>query len=173
MQYSKGDYIRYSQNGVCYIEDIKQMKNPVFQNNLKQFYVLKPVGNEKSTVYVPTDNAELTSRMRYILKKQDIDSLIDSVKKSSLEWINDRRLRAESFKKIIKTSDQQELLKLVSCIYLKKQEWAVAGKKLSATDDGILKQAEELIDNEFTFVLGLKKGQVGEYIRNRLGIDKK
>ena len=173
MQYSKGDYIRYSQNGVCYIEDIKQMKNPVFQNNLKQFYVLKPVGNEKSTVYVPTDNTELTSRMIYILKKQDIDSLIDSVKKSSLEWIDVRRLRAESFKKIIKTSDQQELLKLVSCIYLKKQEWAVAGKKLSATDDGILKQAEELIDNEFTFVLGLKKGQVGEYIRNRLGIDKK
>lgn len=173
MQYSKGDYIRYSQNGVCYIEDIKQMKNPVFQNGLKQFYVLKPVGNEKSTVYVPTDNTELTSRMIYILKKQDIDSLIDSVKKSSLEWIDVRRLRAESFKKIIKTSDQQELLKLVSCIYLKKQEWAAAGKKLSATDDGILKQAEELIDNEFTFVLGLKKGQVGEYIRNRLGIDKK
>ncbi|MBQ7986383.1 MAG: CarD family transcriptional regulator [Clostridia bacterium] len=169
MDYKKGDYIRYASNGVCLIDDIKSIdinrsKNP------KSFYVLKPISASSSTIYVPLDNNELVSKMRYILSKTEIDSLINSVKNDKIDWISDRKERNNSFKQIIKDSDPRELLKLVSCIYLKKQELSADGKKLSSTDEGHLLQAEALIENEFAFVLKLDGLGVGNYIRAMLGI---
>lgn len=169
LEYKKGDYIRYASNGVCLIDDIKSIdlnhsKNP------KNFYVLKPIGGGSSTIYVPLENKELVSKMRYILSKNEIDSLINSVKQDKIDWIDDRKERNNSFKQIIKDSDPRELLKLVSCIYLKKQDLAGDGKKLSSTDENHLSQAESLIENEFSFVLKLDGLGVGNYIRTILGI---
>jgi len=169
LEYKKGDYVRYTSNGVCRIDDIKSIdlnrnKNP------KNFYVLKPIGASTSTIYVPLENEELVSKMRHILSKDNIDSLINSVKQDKIEWIEDRKERNNSFKQIIKDSDPKELLKLVSCIYLKKQELSEVGKKLSATDEGHLSQAEALIENEFAFVLNIDGMGVGKYIKKILGI---
>ncbi|MBO5060334.1 MAG: CarD family transcriptional regulator [Clostridia bacterium] len=168
--YQKGDYIRYAAAGVCLIEDIKKI-DYTHSHKPQDFYVLKPVAASGSTIYVPLANEELTAKMRYILNHGEIDSLIESMKNEKIEWIDDRKERTESFKAVIKRCEPQELLRLVSCIYLKKQEFAENGKKLSATDDSILSQAETLIENEFSFVLNLSGGQVGEYIRQKLGIE--
>ncbi len=170
MTYKKGDYIRYSSSGVCLIEDIKKLDYTRSKNE-QDFYVLKPVGASSSTIYVPVANENLTSKMRYILKKDEIDKLIQSVKKDEILWIEDRKARTENFKDILKRCDPQELLKLVSCIYLKKNEFADSGKKLTATDDSVLTQAEAMIENEFSFVLNLSGAQVGEYIREKLDIE--
>lgn len=169
MEYKKGDYIRYASNGVCLIDDIKNIdlnrsKKP------KRFYVLKPINASSSTIYVPFENEELVSKMRHILSKNDIDALIDSAKQSKIDWISDRKERNNSFKQIIKDSAPQDLLKLVSCIYLKKQELSLEGKKLSSTDENHLSMAETLIENEFSFVLNLDSNSVGQYIRSRLGV---
>jgi len=169
LEYKKGDYVRYSSNGVCFIEDIRTIdinhsKNP------KTFYVLKPISTNSSTIYVPLENEELVSKMWYILSKTDIDNLIDSVMQEKIDWIPDRKERINCFKQILKDSDPKELLKLVGCIYLKKQELRNEGKKLSSTDENHLAQAEALIENEFSFVLKLDDFSVGNYIRARLGI---
>lgn len=58
----------------------------------------------------------------------------------------------------------------MSCVYQKKQEVTAAGKKLSGSDQTILRRAEELIENELAFVLHLSGHQVGGYIRQKLGI---
>ena len=170
MEYKKGDYIRYSSNGVCLIDDIKSMdinhtKKP------KDFYVLKPISASSSTIYVPLDNEELVSKMRYILSINDVDTLIDSVKQDRTDWIADRKERNNVFKQIIKDAQPNELLKLVGCIYLKKQALLKEGRKLSTTDENYLSQAESLIENEFAFVLKLDGIDVGNYIRTRLEID--
>lgn len=169
-KYQKGDYIKYSSAGVCLIEDIK-MIDYTHSKNEQEFYVLKPVGAATSTIYVPVENEKLTSKMRYILKKDEIDGLIKSIKKEEITWIEDRKIRSESFKDILKRCDPQELLRLVSCIYLKKKEIEESGKRLSATDDSVLSQAEAMIENEFAFVLNLSGIQLGEYIREKLEIE--
>lgn len=168
--FNKGEYIKYTTSGVCLIEDIKKM-DYLHTHNPQDFYVLKPVANPGSTIYVPLANEELTSRMRRILNKEEIDALIDSTKEEKIEWIADRKARNEKFKAIISKCEPRELLKLVSCIYLKKQEMEAGGKRLSATDDSILSGAESLIENEFAFVLNLTGTHLGAYIRNRLGIE--
>lgn len=169
MDYKKGDYIRYASNGVCLIEDmrdidIKRSKKP------KKFYVLKPVNASLSTIYVPLDNEELVSRMQRLPSKAEIDCLIDSVEQEKIDWISDRKMRNESFKQIVRNSDPKELLKLVGCIYLEKERLSELGKKLSSTDQNYLSQAESIIENEFSFVLGLADIDIGDYIRKKLGI---
>ena len=169
MNYKKGDYIRYASNGICLIEDIKDMdlyrtKKP------KKFYVLKPVNAALSTIYVPLENSELVSKMHNILSKKEIDQLIDSIEQDKIEWISDRKERNNSFKQVVIDSDPKELLKLVGCIYLEKQKLSKMGKKLSSTDQNYLSQAELFIENEFSFVLGMDGVDIGNYIKKRLGI---
>ncbi len=166
----KNEYVRYAANGVCLVENIKLMDTPD-RKEQKSFYILKPVGDPTSTIYVPADNQILTARMQHILDKQEIDTLILSIKEQDFSWINDRKLRAQIFHDMLKRCQQQELLQLISCIYLKKQELTAAKKKLSSSDEAILRQAEKLIEDEFSFVLGFTGQQVGQYIRQKLGIE--
>lgn len=170
MEYKKGQYIRYAANGVCLIEDIKIIDYN-HSNNPKTFYVLKPISAQASTIYIPTENSELVSKMRHLLDKSEVDALIDTVKLEKTEWISDRKVRSNAFRQILKDSVPLELLKLILCIYLKKIEMSNEGKKLSSTDESILSQAEALIENEFAFVLKLDGIDVRKYIISRLGVN--
>ena len=167
--FNKGEYIKYATSGVCLIENITKI-DYLHNHNPQDFYVLKPASGNTSTVYVPVENEALTSKMRKLLSKEEIDSLIDDSKENVIEWIDDRRTRSEKFKAIISKSETDELLRLVSCLYVKKQELLNDGKKLSSTDESILSSAENLIENEFAFVLHLTNAQISAYIRDRLGI---
>lgn len=169
MQFKIGDFIRYATTGVCEVCDIKELRS-ADRRSKRTFYVLKPVSNKNSTVYVPIDNEVLVEKMRYILNKPDIDNLLSTVKDSEIKWIADRKERMDSFHKIIKKCDQQELLRLIGCIYLKKQELTGIGKKLTSSDEAVLSQAESLVENEFSFVLQITESEVSEYIKEKLGM---
>jgi CarD family transcriptional regulator len=168
-QYKKGNYITYSNNGVCLIEDIKNMDFQ-FNSEQKKFYVLKPVSEPASTIFVPIDNDTLTSKIRYVLSKKEVDDLIVSMKEEEIPWIEDKNTRANYFQSIMQRCDQQELLRLISCLYLKRKQLAANKKNLLSSDESILKRAEDLIENEFSFVLNISTDQVGKYIREKLEI---
>lgn len=169
MKHQKGNHVRYAQNGVCLIEDMIKMHAP-FDTGLKDFYVLKPVADPSSKIFVPVDNEVLTDRMEYILSKQEVDALIISMKECAIPWIEDRNERLNSFNSILRQCDQQELLRLVSCIYLKKQQLAEIKKPLPSSDEIVLRKAERLIENEFSFILDVRREEVGQYIREKLEI---
>jgi len=166
-RFNKGDYVKYSSNGVCLIEDLKIMKSPA-TGKQTYFYILKPTSGNTSTIYAPVDNEQILARMRPILSKKEIDNLIYSVRVSGLQWIDDRKERMKYFKASIINGNIEDLLKIISSIYIKKRELETENKRLSATDDGILKQAESIVNNEFSFALKLSGNQIGEYIRNKL-----
>lgn len=166
--FNKGDHVVYSVYGVCLIEDIclKSYNN----EEPSEFYVLKPVFDRVSTFFAPVNNAATASRMRKPLTKDEIISAIRSSWNDCLEWENDRKVRMERFQSTIKQCDQKELLRLVSCIYMREKELSLSGKRLSAFDEMTLKKAEKMIENEFCFVLELPPDKIGKYIREKLDI---
>ena len=167
--YRKGEYVRYAVNGVCLVEDIR--KDAVSRGKEpREFYVLKPVADPGSTILVPTDSEPLLAKMARLPDREELDRMILSTKDATLEWIDDRKLRAASFQAMVKTADLRELICLVGCIYRKRLELTSAGKKLSSSDEGILRRAESLIENELAFVLQIEGDQVGSYIREKLEI---
>ena len=162
--YEINDFVRYATNGVCQISDIVTMENGSARKK-SEYYVLKPIKETTTTLYVPMDNDTLTSKMSHVLSKSQLDSLILESSRGDINWPEDRKERGRAFAEVLKTCDQQELLRLISCIYIKRRELLAAGKKLSTSDENVLKQAERLIQNDFSFVLSIKENEVGEYIR--------
>lgn len=168
-QYRKGDYVSYSCSGVCLIDDIRQ-DAPAGKGDPKTFYILKPVADPGSTIFVPTGSPILLAKMQRLPSKEEADALILSTQEEEMPWIEDRKIRAASFQTILKACALKDLLRLVACIYRKRSELTAKGKKLAASDENTLRRAEGLIENELSFVLGLKGDQVGAYIREKLGM---
>ena len=170
MEYIKGEYVKYANNGVCLIDDICV---PDFDKSSEDnfYYVLKPLSEKSTVIFVPVKNSALLSKMRKLLTKQEIDEKISSIEVKEEIWIDDRKKRTERFNNILKSNDTLELLRMVGCIYMKKQELAEnkISKKLSFSDIDLLERAEKMIDDEFSFVLNIDANAVGEYIRRKLG----
>ena len=169
--FKKSEHIVYDNAGVCLIEEIATMKFKYWDNE-RLCYILRPIGNRTSVVYVPVDNEKLTKKMRHVMSKHEIDSILDRTRSRSIIWPEDRRQRSEEFRQILSEKNQQNMLLLASCIYTKKQELVAAGKKLSSSDEMILKETERFVNEEFAFSLNLSTKQVSEYIQEKLGLQK-
>lgn len=168
-EFQKSEHIVYDNAGVCMIEDINAVKFDYWEND-RICYILRPIGNHTSVVYVPVDSEKLTGKMRHIMSKQDIDRILDEARGRKLPWPEDRRQRNEQFRQILSQKNQEDMLLLASCIYTKKQELISNGKKLSTSDELILKETERFVSEEFAFSLKLSPGQVEAYIQERLGL---
>ena len=70
------DTILYGAQGVCRIASIVRES---FGSGPVDYYVLKPVYNDNSTIYVPVENGDLTGKMRRILSSEEIIALIRSM----------------------------------------------------------------------------------------------
>jgi len=167
MQFNKGEHVLYGKTGVCLIEDIKKCD---FLKKDILYYILKPVASKSSTVYVPFDS-ELTKDMRPIITEEEIESLLCDTKGKEIEWIDDKQTRLEAFNSILSEGDRQKIILLIRCLYLKKQEKQLAKKNICIADENILKTAEKLINEEFSFSIGCSEKNVVNYIRFKLGIN--
>ena len=166
-KFRRGEYVKYSTNGVCLVEDINSTDfNPHAKGTI--YYILRPISANSTTIFVPTDNELLVSKMRRILSKEEIDSAILSIYKDKIEWIDDKKERVNCFNEILKGDDPVQLLRMAGCIYVKREELVAKGKKLLSADASIFEQTEKLIENEFSFVLQIMPEKVSEYIKETL-----
>ena len=168
-RFAKGDYVVYGSNGTCLIEDVRLVK---FALDVREilYYILKPMKNDESTIYIPADNEMLVGKLRRVMTKDEIDSLLLGMRDKEIEWNNDRRSRMEQLRTILVDGVTQKLLLMIRCIYMKKRELTEQGRKLSTTDENILKSAEKLVEDEFSYVLDIPQSDVGRYIRNLLHV---
>lgn len=167
--FAKGEYVVYGTNGICLIEDIRLMRFAL-DTKKSDYYILRPVGNDTSTIYVPMNNEKLVGRMRPIMTKDEIDSLLLGMRDKEIEWESDRRARGELFHEILIKGVTQKLLLMIRCIYMKKRALIPLGKRLPTTDENILKSAEKLVEEEFAYALGISAADVGKYIRKLLEV---
>ena len=162
----KNEFVHYGACGVCRVEDIRPIRfGP--DAPLRAYYVLHAVEQNGADIYVPADNPKLMSRMRPVLSKAEIDRLLAGVREDRLPWIEDRKQRLDTFRDILCRGDERELLLLARCLYQKSRETA---KGLSSTDAQVLKKAESMIAQAFSFSLHIGTQQVGGYIRRKLGL---
>ena len=164
-----GDIVAYGTNWICTIEKIENISMATGMPEMP-YYVLKPESKELSTVYVPVNNEKLVGKIRETLSKDQIENMINSTKGEEISWSNDRRSRNENFHSILSGGVQKELLLMINCIRMRKKKLSDEGKKLPATDSTILKQAEKLVNEEFSRALDIDPGEVREYIKRVLGL---
>lgn len=160
------DVIIYGTQGVCRITEIEEK---AIGGVKKSYFVLKPVHDSGSTIYAPTNNEAVLKKMRKLLSAEEIDALIDSMPKEETCWIPSENERREYFKQVIAGGNHLELIKMIKAIYLHKNERQASGKRLHATDERFFKDAEQILYNEFQYVLQLEnKAELLTYILSRV-----
>ena len=153
-----GAFVVYGSGGIFRIDDIR---NENFGGAIRKYYVMKSVGDTAATtIFVPTDNEMLVSRMKPMISQKEIEALISDMPLEPIEWQNDTKVRSECFRKIIEGGDRRELLRLMRTVYVKKQELAASGKRVYAADENAMKRAERIIFDEFSAVLGVADDEI-------------
>lgn len=164
--YKINDAIVYGSQGVCKITDIEEKSVGGVK---RAYYVLKPVNDKGATIYVPTDNEFVLKKMRRLLSKEEINRLIDSMPNEDAIWLSNENERKELYKRILADGDRLELIKMIKAIYAHKKEREAEGKRLHMSDERYFKDAEQILYNEFEYVLDLAgKDDLMAYVLNRI-----
>lgn len=163
--FSIDDYVFYSTHGVCQITDIKS--ETFGDSGAQEYYVLKPL-HTNTLAYVSMTNEALLAKIRPIMTKAEIYSLIQEMPNEEIVWLENNRERNDVFSAKLRTGDSHELVRLIKTIYFEKNQKKEAGKKISATDARIMNAAEKLLYEEFAFVLGMAPEEVLPFIQEQI-----
>ncbi|WP_343208128.1 CarD family transcriptional regulator [Anaerolentibacter hominis] len=164
------DIILYGSRGICEITQIAELN---MSGTSQNYYILKPVENRDSTIYVPVDNEALKSKMRQVLSADEIHKLIQSMPTEDSIWIENESERKEVYRKMIARGDRTELIQIIKTLYVHQQEQKEKGKKLHVSDEQYLKEAEKLLYDEFALVLNMRVDQVLPFIMEQIELQEK
>ncbi|MBU9727449.1 CarD family transcriptional regulator [Diplocloster modestus] len=159
------DTVSYGTHGVCQITEIGE-KN--LTGKSMEYYILKPVYNENSTLYVPVHSENLTGKMRRILSVREIREMIRQMPYHQEDWIDNENLRKTRYRELLTDGNRTELLKMLRTLYLHQQEQISKGKKLHNTDERFFREAEKLLFDEIALVLHIKPSQVLPFILEQI-----
>ena len=161
MKYEIGDLVSKPVTGICKIEDILYL-TPQDERNKKLYYLIKPVEDEKEKIYIPVSNSD--SRLRLCLTKDEAWNLIERIPEIPTAWINNEKLREQSYKEAVKANDPEALVAIIKMIYQRKQKRIAQGKKWTATDAKYFQIAENLLYMELGVALGKPKQEICKMI---------
>lgn len=163
--YSCGDRVLYGIHGVCEILALEDRK---VDRKKIQYYVLEPVDQPGARFYVPTQNAAAVAKLRMIMTPQQLDELLCSEEVRQDCWIVDENQRKQHYRELITSGDRSSLLRMVRTLHRHKQEQQEAGKKFHLSDENFLRDAERVLNSEFSMILGIDPKEVGFYIKSKL-----
>lgn len=160
------DVIIYGTQGVCRIVDLEKKTVSGVE---KTYFVIKPIHDNTSTIFAPTDNEHVLKKMRRLLSREEINKLIDTMVDEKIVWIKNDNVRKEYYRETLAGGDHMELIKMIKGIYSHKKEREAEGKRLHMVDEHFFKDAEQILYNEFQYVLNLNnKDELMKYIFSRI-----
>ena len=144
-----GSRVVYRSEGVCTVSDIREESFGAIGGKEK-YYILTPVREERSTLFVPVNNERLCGMMRKILTAKEINALCEALRNERMEWIEENRARNGEHRNILSDGDREKLIVLVNTIVARTEEMASVGKKITGGDEGSLRRAITMLYAEFS-----------------------
>lgn len=159
------DVVVYGPQGVCEIIGIEDQK---IGGEIKKYFVLKPINTKGAICYVPTWNEKAWGKMRKLTTKEDIDALIRSMPNTKPVWIENENERKETYKQVLACGDQAAIISMIQALFIHKKERETEGKRLHMSDEHFMKDAEQILYNEWQYVLNVDKAGLMAYIFERI-----
>ena len=163
--FQQGCQVVYGMHGVCTIIGIETR---TINHNAVEYYVLEPVKESGDRYYVPTQNPAAVAKLRAILTKEQLDTLLSSPEVTVDAWITDENQRKQCYRELITSGDRAALLSMVKALHIHKEAQLAQGRRLHLCDENFLRDAEGLLSGEFSLVLGITPNEVGSYIQNAI-----
>lgn len=159
------DVVNYSTTGACKIVEIQTKQ---IANNTMDYYVLKPIFRQNSTVYVPLGNQALLNKMRNIIPKKNVEHLISQIPSFEDCWIDNDIERNKTFREILHSGDFEKTIKLLKTLYCRKRDLEAVGKHLRAADAVILRDAGNVVHSEIAYTLDIEFDGVESFIKEKI-----
>lgn len=159
------DTISYAGSGVCRIQEISTMR---FGRTREQYYVLKPLHQNTSVIYVPVNNERLVAKMRPILTPEEVTALVrdfDSIEPAWEEDVNQRKLM---FDELLRSGSCADLVRIIKTLLLQRARRQAEGKMLHVSDENFLREAQRLLYDEFAGVLDKTPKEVEADLKEKL-----
>lgn len=163
--YKIGEYVICGNNGICQVEGVTTL-NLEGVDNTKEYYLMKPVFSNGSTVYKPTDLDDGT--IRPALNKSEAEALIADIPSIHTVNIIDEKALEKTYKELMRSFDPKAMVQLIKTIYLRKEKRLLKGFKITALDSRYFKQAEDFLYGELAVALALPRNEVKEYISQKI-----
>ena len=163
--YKTGEIIVYSAQGVCRISGTEEKR---ISGNNRKYLMLKPIGDTEAVFCVPMWNETALSRLRKVMSKDELNAIIDAIPDQKSVWIGNENERKEAHRRILTSGDQAAIVSMIRSLYLHKKEREAEGKRLHIADENIMKEAEQLLYNEWQYVLDVDRAGLLAYITRRI-----
>lgn len=165
MKFTAGSLLIYGSRGVCKIEEIRKER---FVESEREYYVLRPMDDPKSEIYIPVDSDRMEKQARKILSPEEMTELIRSMPQNRMPWISDSRARNVRLHEILESGDRRAIAGAVAALWLHKQELSEQGKKPNTSDEAMFSRMERLLHEEFALVLGIPTDQVQTWLSQKI-----
>lgn len=149
--YTVSEIIAYSSQGVCEITEICQRE---VAGKIMDYYVMKPVFDNRSTVFVPVDNDKLVSRIRRTMTADEASDLLEHINSGEIIWDDNDARRRELYQGILTEGIPSQLACLFRTLTLRKRTLEGCSRKLRSSDETCLRQAERLLTRECCYASG-------------------
>ena len=151
-----GDFVVKPNTGICRIEDITIMS--LMGNEEKEYYVLAPVEDSRSKLYVTTE-ADRT-RLRALMTADEAQELLHNIGDIDAVWVKNDKLREKEYREAFKTNEPEKLVAIIKSLYNRSRIRLAQGKKITSTDEKFFKQAEKALYSELAFSLNIEVDEI-------------
>ena len=163
--YYVGQMVVYGIHGVCMIIDEQSIR---VDKKKMDYFILEPIDQPGARYYIPSKNEVALAKLRPVLTKDEVESLLSQANHEDDVWIADENHRKLRYRELINGGDRVALLCMIRSLYKHKSEQLSAGRKFHLCDENFLRDAEKLLSAEFALVLNIPAEQVGTYIQSRV-----
>ena len=163
--YQIGDWVVYGSHGVCQIIGTeKQLVN----RKRTQFLVVSPWYNSESRFLLPMDNPTALAKLKEVMSKDELISLITSETVHDDIWVPEENRRRQYYRELLSSGDRVSVMRMISNLYRYKATQIALGRKFHQSDDNFLRDAEKLIASEIALVMELSQEEARNYLRQYL-----
>ena len=163
--FGKGEFVVCGSKGVCTVEDVTKLSMPGVEGN-REYYVLKPVYNYATTVYIPVDAGK--ESMRGVLSAAEAKKLIRGIGKIAPISIANDKLLEQEYRGCMRTNLCEEWVRILKTTYQRKKTRQEMGRKVTAVDAKYCRIAEDSLFGELAVALGISKEEVPNYIQREM-----
>ncbi len=159
--YSIGQQVVYGAHGVC---TIVGQEERVIDRKTITYFVLQPLEQSESRFLVPAGNAAALAKLRPLMEKEALLSLLQSESVAQAEWITDENRRKQNYRQLISNLDVEAMIRTVHSLRQHKKDMTLQGKKFHQCDENFLRDAQRLLRTELSLVLEIPEQEVDAYL---------
>ena len=156
-----GELVIYGNTGVCVVTGVSE-QSLEGSRDTRLYYELKPYFKKDARIMTPVDNSKVP--MRRILSEDEARALIREMPKIDTLMIENDKIRETRYKECIRSADCRQWISIIKTLYQRRTERQRQGKRMTATDERYLRQAQDYLYSELSIPLKVPKEEMEQFI---------